>query len=175
MSHKHHLNGAVSSPQSESLSSIGGSWNPLPLPFVASADMDLSTRFVELLRKAMSSVSSNCSSVTNPSYINPNIVFKNNDLTNMSHKHHLNGAELTSLSNSANYSNMSMTTADLCAAMGGRVDLSSMAFISLIHPMPPRQVHRQSVHYLVNIIGRNLRSYLRQKGEKMVNLRCMPG
>ena len=48
-------------------------------------------------------------------------------------------------------------------------------FLSLIHPMPPRQVHRQSVHYLVNIIGRNLRSYLRQRGEKMVNLRCMPG
>ncbi|KAL3816496.1 hypothetical protein ACHAXA_011301 [Cyclostephanos tholiformis] len=102
----------MSSPQNESSSSIGGSWNPLP--FADSADLE-SGRFLEQLRKVISSTSSKC---TNPSFINSNLVFENGDLTNTNPKLHFNGMESKSSINSANYYILSMTNAELCAAMG---------------------------------------------------------
>jgi hypothetical protein len=117
--------------QNETSSSIGGSWNPLPLG--ASAGLDLSARVAELINMALSSTSSNCSSVTNPSFTNPNRVVENNDLTSMSHKPHLSAMESTSSgsTNSANYSTLSMTTAELCAAMGGsnNASFNKMSFL----------------------------------------------
>jgi len=118
--------------RNETSSSVGGSWNPLPVDF--SAGLDLSARVAELLSKALSSTSTNCSSVTNPSFTNPNRVVENNDLANMSHKPHFNSTEPTSsvsTTNSANYSILSMNTAELCAAMGSgsNTSFNEMSFL----------------------------------------------
>ncbi|KAL3802941.1 hypothetical protein ACHAW5_008417 [Stephanodiscus triporus] len=117
--------------QNETSSSIGGSWNPLPLG--ASVGLDLSARVAELINMALSSTSSNCSSVTNPSFTKPNRVVEDNYLTSMSRKPHFSAMESTSSgsTNSANYSTLSMTTAELFAAMGGSNNASFNKMSSL--------------------------------------------
>ena len=117
--------------RNETSSSIEGSWNPLPVG--ASAGLNMSARIAELLSKVLSSTSTYCSSVTNPSFTNPNRVVENNDLANMSNKPHFNATEPTSSvsTNSANYSILSMDTAELCAAIGSGVKTSfnDMSFL----------------------------------------------
>lgn len=137
----------LSSSQNESLSSIGGSLNPLP--FATSADFHMSARFVELLSKAVSSMSSNCSSVTNPFYINPNLVFENTDPANVTHRLHFDGAESTSSSNSANHSILSLTTAELCAVMG-RGGGSSFNGVSFLDSPNASETSAQAVGALLS-------------------------